>query len=266
MSGVGCQVLTRTAGSSFRSRVRGSEQFLGSFLTWPVAGHAELLALSGFDFVVLDSEHGFFSIESIASMIAVCDAAGVPAIVRVPSSPAAETGRSLDAGAAGILFPRSDGIAVVRSAVQGAKFPPDGKRGLGGARANRYGTILLDEFVREANETTLVCVQIETSGALDDLDAIGAEPMVDLLYVGPNDLTQALGIPGRYDDPRYRSCLERIAAAAKAADKAAGIMLARTEQIGPLRELGYTFFTTSDRTMLLEAARSWRGALTRRET
>ena len=219
------------------------------------------MGLAGFDFMVLDSEHGFFSIESIAAMVTACDGAGLPSVVRVPSCGAAETGRSLDAGAAGILFPRADGCATVRGAVEAAKFPPDGKRGLGGARANRYGTIPLDHFVKEANAMTVVVVQIETAGALEALDAIAAEPLVDVLYVGPNDLTQALGIPGRYDDRRYQQCLERIAAAANSGGKAAGIMLAKTDPIAPLRELGYTFFTTSDRTMVLEAARRWRGAL-----
>jgi 2-keto-3-deoxy-L-rhamnonate aldolase RhmA len=240
------------------------EPLLGCFLTWPVSGFADLLALAGFDFVVLDSEHGFFSIESIASMVTGCDAAGLPAVVRVPSCAAAETGRSLDAGAAGILFPRADGCPTVRTAVEAAKFPPQGKRGLGGARANRYGTVTLDRFVKDANETTLVAVQIETAGALDDLEAIAAEPLVDVLYVGPNDLTQALGIPGRYEDPRYVGCLERIAGVAKKAGKSSGIMLGRADQIPPLRELGYTFFTTSDRTLVMEGARRWRADLVNR--
>lgn len=210
---------------------------------------------------MLDSEHGFFSIESIAAMVMAADAAGLPAIVRVPSCAAAETGRSLDAGAAGVLFPRADGCPTVRGAVEAAKFPPEGKRGLGGARANRYGTMPLDRFVREANARTLVAVQIETSGALAELGLIAAEKDVDVLFVGPNDLTQALGIPGRYDDPLYQRAVERVAQTARRAGKCPGIMLGRADQIPRLSEVGYRFFTTSDRTLFLEAARAWRGAL-----
>ncbi len=219
------------------------------------------MAIAGFDFLVLDSEHGFFSIESIAATIAAADAAGLPAVVRVPSCGAAETGRSLDAGAAGVLFPRADGLPAVRGAIESAKFPPEGKRGLGGVRANRYGTILLDRFVQEANAATLIGIQIETPGALADLEAIAAERDLDVLFVGPNDLSQALGIPGRSDDPRYQRALERIAGAAKRAGKTAGIMLGRTDQIPRLKELGFSFFTTSDRTLVLESARAWRAAL-----
>jgi 4-hydroxy-2-oxoheptanedioate aldolase len=194
-------------------------------------------------------------------MMRSCDGAGLPAVVRVPSCAAAEVGRSLDAGAAGTLFPRSDGLQAVRGAVELAKFPPIGRRGLGGARANRYGTGPLDRFVVEANQATVVVVQIETGGALAEVSAIAREPQVDVLYVGPNDLTQALGIPGRYADPRYQAEVSRIAGAAKKAGKAAGIMLGRADQIAALREQGYSFFTMSDRTLLLESARSWRAAL-----
>src|SRR5712692_6539807 len=165
----------------FRERVLGREPLLGCFLTWPTAGVAEMLALTGFDFLVLDAEHGFFSIESIAAMVIAADGAGIPAIVRVPSCAAAEVGRSLDAGAAGILFPRGDGCAAVRGAIESAKFPPEGKRGLGGVRANRYGSVPLDRFVKESNARTVVVAQIETAGALGELAEIASEPGLDVL-------------------------------------------------------------------------------------
>jgi 2-keto-3-deoxy-L-rhamnonate aldolase RhmA len=175
----------------------------------------------------------------------------------------ADAGRGLDAGAAGTLFPRADGAPAARGAIESVKYPPAGKRGLGGARANRYATLPLERFVKEANEDTLVAVQIETPGALAELAAIAELPGVDILYVGPNDLTQALGVPGKYDDAGYHAELARIARAAKAAGKAAGIMLGKREQIPGLRELGYSFFTMSDRVLVLESARLWRSALPR---
>jgi len=194
-------------------------------------------------------------------MVIAADGAGLPAIVRVPSCTAAEVGRSLDAGAAGILFPRGDGCATIHGAIEMAKYPPAGKRGLGGVRANRYGAIPLDRFVKDANEATTVIVQIETAGALAELPSIAAEPGLDVLYVGPNDLTQALGVPGQYADPRYREALARIASQARTTGRTAGIMLGKADQIPALRELGFTFFTTSDRTLVLESARAWRAAL-----
>ena len=246
---------------SFRPRVLSGEPLLGCFLTWPVQGFPEVLALADFDFVVLDAEHGFFSIESIESMVRASDGVGLPSIVRVPSCPAAEVGRSLDAGAAGILFPRGESSAMVRQGVESAKYAPDGKRGLGGARANRYGTVPLDAYVREANASTVVIAQIETAGALAELEDIAGLDGVDVLYVGPNDLTFALGVPGKYADPAYQRELARIASAARGAGKTPGIMVARADQIPPLSEMGYRFFTMTDRALILESARNWRAAL-----
>lgn len=252
---------TLAAQSSFRERVSSGEPLLGCFLTWPVEGHAELLSLAQFDFAVIDAEHGFFSIESVERMVRASDGASLPAIVRVPSCSAAEVGRSLDAGAAGLLFPRADGRDAVRGAIASAKYPPQGVRGLGGVRANRYGTVPLDRFVVDANARSVMVVQIETAGALAELDGIAAEPLVDVLFVGPNDLTQALGAPGRYDDSRYRDTLRRIADCARGAGKVAGIMLGRADQIPSLTEIGFRFFTTSDRSLFLQSAHAWRAAL-----
>src|SRR5215831_11757311 len=137
------------AETSLRARVAAGQTLLGCFLTWPTAGLAELAALAGFDFLVLDAEHGFFTIESIAATVAAADAAGIASIVRVPSCGAAETSRCLDAGAAGILFPRGDGAAAIRDAIAAARYPPEGRRGLGGVRANRYGTVPYDRHVSE---------------------------------------------------------------------------------------------------------------------
>ncbi len=199
--------------NSFRSRLESGEALLGCFLTWPTGGVVEMLSLTGFDFVVVDSEHGVFSLESIATMIVAADAANLPAIVRVPSCPSVDSGRCLD-----------------------------------------YG----------ANRETTVVVQIETQAALDDLDRISKEKSVDVLYVGPNDLTQVLGIPTQINDPRYQSTIGRIAAVAKEAGKIPGIMLGKADQIPPLRKMGYRFFTTSDRVVFMESARAWRTALSNR--
>ncbi|MFN2387541.1 MAG: HpcH/HpaI aldolase/citrate lyase family protein [Thermoanaerobaculia bacterium] len=251
------------AEGSLRSRVGAGESLLGCFLTWPSPGVAELLATAGFDFLVLDCEHGFFSIESVETMVTACDAARIPAVVRAPSATSDQVGRYLDAGAAGTLLPRIDGADSARGAIGNVKFAPLGRRGLGGVRANRYGGLPLDRFVTEQNEGTLVAVQIETPGALVELEGIASIPAVDVLYVGPNDLSQALGIPGNYQDSRYTEAVERVAGAAASTGRAAGIMLRSRDQIPPLAKLGYRFFTTSDRALVLESARAWRAALPR---
>ena len=146
--------------------------------------------------------------------------------------------------------------AVVLRRVQGKVL-----RGLAGVRANRYGAVPFDHWVLEANAGTAVVVQIETAGALNALDEIVAVKDVDVLFVGPNDLSQALGVPGHYDDPRYIAAVERVGATAREHGKAAGIMLRAAAEIPALRKLGYTVFTTSDRALFSQSARAWRASL-----
>jgi 4-hydroxy-2-oxoheptanedioate aldolase len=197
----------------------------------------------------------------VAATIVAADGTGIAALVRPPSALSDQVGRYLDAGAAGTLLPRIENVAMARAAIEAVKFAPGGKRGLGGVRANRYATMPLGEFVRHSNEETLVAVQIEREGALADLPAIADEPAVDVLFVGPNDLSQALGAPGDTSSERFRSALARVASEASRAGKAAGIMVGNREQIPALRELGYRFFTTSDRGLVLESAKKWREAV-----
>jgi 2-keto-3-deoxy-L-rhamnonate aldolase RhmA len=247
--------------TSLRARARAGETLLGCFLTWPVAGVVELAALAGFDFVLIDVEHGFFSIESVASTILACDGAGIAPLVRPPSALSDQVGRYLDAGAAGTLLPRVESVAMARSAVEALKFAPLGRRGLGGVRANRYATEPLAGFVTRANEETLVAVQIEREGALAELSGLAEEPAVDVLFVGPSDLSQALGSPGDTSSERFQSALAGVASEATRAGKTAGIMVGNREQIPALRDLGYRLFTTSDRALVLESAKRWREAL-----
>ena len=248
----------------FRARVLAREPLLGAFVTSPSEVVVEMIAAAGFDFLVIDTEHGLFNPESVGRMVRAADAAKAPAVVRVPScqSPA-DAGRALDTGAAGTLFPRADGIAAVRGAIECVKYAPAGKRGLAGVRANRYGSISFDQFVRDANASTAVIVQIETAGALNAAAEIAAEDGVDLLFIGPNDLSQSLGVPGHYEEPRYRAAVERVGAVAGDAGKAAGIMLRTRDEIPALAKLGYSVFTISDRTLLVESARAWRAAVAR---
>jgi len=247
--------------TSIRARARAGETLLGCFLTWPVPGVVELAALAGFDFILIDGEHGFFSIESIASTVAACDGTGIAPLVRPPSALSDQVGRYLDAGAAGTLLPRIESVAMARSAIEALKFAPLGRRGLGGVRANRYATEPLAAFVSRSNEETLVAVQIEREGALAELSGLADEPAVDVLFVGPNDLSQALGTPGNTSSENFRAALARVASEASRAKKAAGIMVGRREDIPRLSELGYRIFTTSDRALVLESAKRWREAL-----
>ncbi|HEV8267388.1 MAG TPA: aldolase/citrate lyase family protein, partial [Thermoanaerobaculia bacterium] len=133
---------------SLRARLREGETLLGGFVTWAEGGLVELLAHAGFDLAVLDCEHGLSGAAAVENLVRAGDAAGIAAIVRAPSPGSDLVGRFLDAGAEGILFPRVRSAEDAARAAESARYAPLGTRGLGAARANRYATRPLGDFVK----------------------------------------------------------------------------------------------------------------------
>ncbi len=176
-----------------------------------------LLANAGFDFVLIDTEHGPFSIESVAELSRAARDAGVTPIVRVPELTYAHVAQALDAGAQGIMLPRVTTRAEVEECVGYMKYAPQGRRGAVLARGHtgfRGGP--LADVLAAMNRETFLIVQVETAEAVQRLDEILAVPGVDAALVGPTDLSLALGVPGRMDDPKLVAAIERTMAACAA--------------------------------------------------
>lgn len=173
----------------------------------------QLLANAGLDFVIIDTEHGPFGIESIADLSRAARQVGVTPIVRVPDLQYAYIAPALDAGAQAIMLPRVTKVAEVRECLQIMKYPPAGRRGAVLARGHTMfkGGVLADAL-REGNEESLLVVQIETKAALDDVEAILGVPGVDIGFVGPTDLSLSLGLPGKIADPTVVTAMEKVAA------------------------------------------------------
>jgi 4-hydroxy-2-oxoheptanedioate aldolase len=177
-------------------------------------------------------------------------------IVRVESLERQRFHRVLDLGAHGIMVPRITGPADAVRAVAALRYPPAGVRGVAMMnRACQFGPGFKD-YLAAANRTLLGVIQIETIPALDMVDEIARIDGVDVLFVGPLDLTHALGITGQFDHPDFLEALRRVAAAARSSQKAAGILMARTNDFSKYFELGYHFLPCgSDGGMLSTAAR-----------
>ena len=170
-----------------------------------------LLAEAGLDFALIDAEHGPFSIETVADLSRAARVAGITPLVRVPELTYAHVTQPLDAGAQGIMLPRVTGPDQVRFCLECMKYAPEGRRGVVLGRGHtgfRGGPI--GEVLREMNRTTLLVVQIETREAVERLDEILAVPGVDVALVGPTDLSVALGVAGRMDDPILVQAIERV--------------------------------------------------------
>src|SRR3954464_1761978 len=162
----------------------------------------------GFDALWLDFEHAGITMKDIEDATMAARASGRDHFVRLPATDYATIMRPLEAGAGGVMVSMVRSPAEAEEAVRWAKFWPRGQRGLnGGNRDGRFGLTPLTEYVARANAETFVGIQIETPGALEAVAEIAAVPDIDLLFVGPSDLSQVLGVPGDFENPR---CFEAI--------------------------------------------------------
>ncbi len=227
-----------------RQRMRGGEVVLGTFVV-ELAGMAvpRVLQQGGFDFMVIDTEHGIFDPAAVAALIAAGKHRQVCPLVRVPGPERAEIKRVLDAGAAGVMVPMCENLEQVADAVASSKYPPLGKRGAHFTRPHTDFETPKDmgAYMAAANSALLTIIQIETPGAAAQLEQIATLPGVDMLYLGPGDLSIALGHPGRVTHPEVMAVTERLAAACRRQGKIAGCHCTDPAVLPELRRLGVTF-------------------------
>jgi 2-dehydro-3-deoxyglucarate aldolase/4-hydroxy-2-oxoheptanedioate aldolase len=240
--------------AAFRARVLSGEPVFGTFLGMGSAVSAEVCGRAGFDWCLVDLEHGLGGEGSLHVELAAVELTGAAAFVRVESAAPLRIGRVLDHGAAGVMIPRLRSAADAAQVVSLARYSPAGARGVAlSVRGADYGSAGAGD-VGLIDEATTVMIQIENDAALADVEAIAAVDGVDVLFVGPNDLSHSMAIPGRFDDPRYLDALAAVALAARSAGKVAGVMLSSSDEFEPHSELGYSFFALSTDALLLSRA------------
>ncbi len=226
---------------TLRARVLAGETLFGLFLDLGSPLSAEICSRAGYDWLVVDLEHGAGTEADLVGLLQSVEVGGSTAVVRPQSGERLRIGRALDMGAAGIVIPRLESAAEVREAVSFLRYPPAGGRGVAlRTRGAGMGTIGHGEVAR-VDERIVGIVQIESVGALREADAIAAIDGVDVLFVGPADLTHSLGVPGRFDDETYRAALKTVVDACAAHGKAAGILVYDLAVVTGLLELGYRF-------------------------
>jgi 4-hydroxy-2-oxoheptanedioate aldolase len=236
---------TRVSGPSpertLRARVLAGETLFGLFLDLGSPFSAEICARAGYDWLVVDLEHGAGTEAGLVGLLQSVEVGGSTAVVRPQSGERLRIGRALDLGAAGIVIPRLESAAEAREAVSFLRYPPAGVRGVAlRTRGAGLGTVAHGE-VHQINERILGIVQIESVGALREADQIAAIDGVDVLFVGPADLTHSLGIPGQFDHETYRTALKTVVDACAAHGKAAGILIYDAAVVPDLLELGFRF-------------------------
>jgi 2-dehydro-3-deoxyglucarate aldolase/4-hydroxy-2-oxoheptanedioate aldolase len=240
--------------SSFRQRVLDGEVVVGTFLVLDSPGSVEICARTGLDWVVIDLEHGMATEADLVPMLMAAKGTGATPLVRVESGTRMRVGRALDLGAAGIVVPQVHGADEASAVARWMRTQPAGERGIAlFTRGMGLGTRGHAD-VATRHEDLLTIVQIESASALQQAEAMARVDGIDVLFVGPTDLTHALGIPGRVDDPRFDEALRSVASAARAAGKAAGVMLWQADDARRYIELGFTFLCLSSEGSFLDRA------------
>jgi len=238
-----------------RAQLSARSMTLGTWIKLPSMESVELVALAGFDFVVIDLEHSAMSTESAYRQIGVARLSGVAPIVRVPQIDGGLAARLLDAGAEGIMFPHVDSVADAEAAVHTVRFPPVGARGVGPTgRAGGWGAVPRDEYLRFGQEEVFVIAQIESAAAARDAEAIAAVPGVDALLVGAVDLAASEG--RTEDDSDIRSLIAAAVTGGHRAGKPVGCSGGATaEAVRRAVEQGFAFaLMSNDASMLGSAA------------
>lgn len=207
-----------------KEKLKRGEAVVGTFVTFPSATIVEICGHTGFDFVILDAEHGPLSPDTCEHLVRAADVTGMTPIVRVPQNHPKEILRYLDIGALGIQVPMVRTAADARSAVEAVKYHPLGQRGMGGARASAWGMKGgFVPYIEAANRETMVVVQIETREAVENISDILAVEGIDAILIGRLDLSQAFGIPGRSQDPLISEIVDTVIEAAQGSGVAAGL-------------------------------------------
>ena len=228
--------------ASLKQNLRARRTTIGSWISLSGLDSCEIMAKSGFDWLVVDMEHTAISSGRMVDLIRVIDLCGVTPLVRVGANDPLLIKHAMDAGACGIIVPMVNSVEDAKRAVSSAYYPPMGRRGVGLFRAQGYGRDF-DSYRKRASAETVVIVQIEHKDAVEQLDKILAVEGVDGFLIGPYDLSGSLGTPGDFDAASYQACMAKVTDALRAAPVPGGIHVVHPdrEQLTKRVGEGYKF-------------------------
>jgi 4-hydroxy-2-oxoheptanedioate aldolase len=241
-----------------KAKLLAGETVFGCFLKYRDASLAEVLAYQGWDFFLLDGEHSTLEPRDCENLVRVADLRSVTPLIRVPTNQPHVILRFLDTGAQGVQVPMVNSPAEAERAVRAVKFAPRGNRGLGSTRAADYGqTAPFHEYVKVANAETLLILQVETIEALGEVMDIARTDGVDVVFIGPTDLSVSLGVPGQPQHPRVREATDRIAAQVAQAGKILGALASSADSAREWRQRGARYIVTNLEAILVPGVRRY---------
>ena len=245
--------------NNLKQKLRNNEAVLGTMITvFDNPELAKILKVCGFDFFVVDCEHGNFDYSAVAGICALAREAGIPAIIRIPEARREVVLKYMEMGAAGLLLPNCDTVEQAKALVEYSKYYPLGNRGVSLLRPHT-GFEKVDvatEYMKRCNDENVLMIQVESPTSLENLDKILSIEGIDSAFVGPNDLSQSMGIMGQYDNPHFIKAVEYVIATAKAKGKHSGIHMMAVPALQPWIEKGMTLnLWANDVVMLMNSAK-----------
>ncbi|HLK51785.1 MAG TPA: aldolase/citrate lyase family protein [Bryobacteraceae bacterium] len=246
------EVLTESAvltGAEFKKQLRAGKPKMGLFLNSHSPTVAEQLAHSGYDWLLVDTQHGPMGFLELSAMLAAIANGGAKSMVRVAGyHDRGGIQQALDMGADGVLVPYINTAEEARQAVSCARYPTAGTRSVYFPQRSMNRAGLLG-YAGAANENTILALQVETASCIENIDAIAAVPGVDLLFLGQNDLCMSMGLyekykfPDMYTSPELGAATDKLKAAAKRNNVILGLFLFGTARVGEFLEKGFPFIS-----------------------
>jgi len=242
---------------NLKERIQAGETVIGSWLNLGSHVSAEIMGHAGFDWLLIDMEHGSGYEDMMFHQLQVLAAMNVTPLVRTSDATRGKIQQILDSGAQGIMFPQISTVEESRNATKLMYYPPKGTRGMATiTRATHFGKTA-KEYIGQLDKTLLGIIQIETAAALSEVEAIAALDEADVLFVGPTDLSIALGIFGQLHHPVFQQALKDVAAAAKKFGKTAGVLMQDLSEYDMYAGFGYRFLACGgDSVFIMQGANS----------
>ena len=243
---------------NLKQRLKDGEHLMGIMITtFHSVDVPRLLSVAGYDFAIIDCEHGSFTTREAADMIAVGRAIDLPILVRIPLLSREHALHFMEMGAAGILLPNTESAEQARQLVDFVKYAPMGHRGVSLSRPHTdFKKVDSHAYMEKANEEGIVMCQIESRAGVENIESIMAVDGVDVALIGPNDMTQDYGILGQFDNPEIVAAFHRVINAAKANGKFSGAHFGAAAKLMPWLHSGMTMnMCNSDSGLLMSGAR-----------
>ena len=240
-----------------KAKIRAGEAAFGTICPLPSPEVVEMIGVAGYDCVLIDLEHGPLDVETVQAMGRACRATGIVPLARVPDANPKTILRMLDSGCLGVMVPQIETPEQAADVVAACRYPPAGRRSLAGNTvAAGWGIVPAADHVAASNEAVLSIVQIETRRGLDAVEKIVRVPGLDMIFIGPNDLSTSLGYPGQMRHPDVQDAIRRILRAAKDAETLSGILALEPQDVETYRPLGAGLMLDGIGRLLLRAAQA----------